>query len=99
MSDNNGGTKVVFFLAGAGLGALVALLLAPQSGRETRDLIAQKAGDGRDFVSAKKKEYRQQAEEYVGKAKEIVNKQKEQLSAALEAGKHAYQEEKSKATQ
>jgi hypothetical protein len=32
----------------------------------------------------------------VDKAKDVVAKQKEQLSAALEAGKQAYQEEKGK---
>jgi len=40
---------------------------------------------------------RKQAEDVVDKAKDVVSKQKEQLSAALEAGKQAYQEEKSKA--
>jgi hypothetical protein len=33
----------------------------------------------------------------VDRARDVVAKQKEQLSAALEAGKQAYQEEKGKA--
>ncbi|MCL5671755.1 MAG: hypothetical protein M1423_10770, partial [Acidobacteria bacterium] len=52
----------------------------------------------REKVATKSQEYRRQAEGYVDKAKELVNKQKEQLSAALEAGKQAYQEEKGKAS-
>lgn len=96
MSDNNGGSKVAFFLAGAGIGAILALLFAPKSGQETRDYIAQRAGESRDRVAEKSKEYRERAEGYVDKARGSVAKQKDQLSAALEAGKQAYREEKGK---
>ena len=96
MSENNGGSKVAFFLAGMGIGAILALLFAPKSGQETREFIAQKAEEGRDYMAARGRELRKQAEEAVGKAKDVVSKQKEQLSAALEAGKQAYEEEKSK---
>ena len=105
MSDDNGGSKVAYFLAGMGLGAVVALLFAPRSGEETRKYISQKAEEGRDyvrqkseegreFVSTRSRELRSQAEQALDKAKDVVAKQKEQLSAALEAGKQAYQEEK-----
>jgi gas vesicle protein len=97
MSEENGGSKFVYFLAGLGVGAIVALLFAPKSGEETRGLIAQKALEGRDYVTAKSKDLRRQAEEVVEKGKDLVAQQKEQLSAALEAGKQAYQEEKAKA--
>lgn len=96
MSDNNGASKLAFFLAGMGIGAILALLFAPKSGKETREFIAQKAEEGRDYVTARSKELRKQAEEYVERGKDLVAKQKEQLSAALEAGKQAYQEEKSR---
>lgn len=97
MSEENGASKVAFFLAGMGVGAVLALLFAPKSGKETRDFLTQKAEEGRDYVSARGRDLRKQAEEVVDKAKDVVSKQKEQLSAALEAGKQAYQEEKSKA--
>ena len=97
MSEENGGSKVGFFLAGLGIGAVVALLFAPRSGKETRDIIVQKAEEGRDFVVTKTEEIRKQAEDAVEKGKDMVSKQKELLSAALEAGKQAYQEEKIKA--
>jgi gas vesicle protein len=97
MSDNNGAAKLGFFLAGLGIGAILALLFAPRSGKDTRDYIAQKAGEGTDYVRIKSEELRKQAEEVVDKGKDLVQKQKELLSAALEAGKQAYQEEKTKA--
>ncbi|MGD0226666.1 MAG: YtxH domain-containing protein [Terriglobia bacterium] len=97
MSEENGGSQVGFFLAGLGIGAVIALLFAPRSGKETRDMILQKAEEGKDFVKTKGEEIRKQAEDAVEKGKDLVNKQKELLSAALEAGKQAYQDEKSKA--
>jgi gas vesicle protein len=98
MSDReHGASKFTFFLAGLGIGAILALLFAPRSGEETRELIGRKASEGREYVTAKGRELRRDAEELVDKAKDLVNQQKEQLSAALEAGKQAYQEEKEKA--
>ena len=96
MSEDNSGSQVGFFLAGLGIGAVVALLLAPRSGKETREFIVQKAEEGRDFVVTKSEEIRKQAEEAVEKGKDLVTKQKDLLSAALEAGKQAYQDERVK---
>jgi gas vesicle protein len=96
MSDDNGGSKLAFFLAGAGIGAILALLFAPKSGRETRDFLTQKAGEGRDYLTTKSRELREQAEDLVDKGKERLTKQKEKVAAAYEAGRQAYHEEKSK---
>lgn len=106
MSENTGGSdKFLFFLAGAGIGAVAALLLAPKSGRETRDLLTRTANDSRDFINNNVAEGRQVVEEksrrmgddfntFLDRSKEAVQKQKEQLPAAFEAGKAAYREEK-----
>jgi len=105
MSHDDGGSKFAYFLAGMGMGAVVGLLFAPRSGKETREYISSKAEEGRDFIRSKSeegreyvntrgKELRSQAEGALDKAKDVVARQKEQLSAALEAGKNAYQEEK-----
>src|SRR5438093_4967953 len=105
MSENAGGDKFLYFLAGAGIGAAFALLFAPKSGREPRDLIARTANDSRDYLTSKVNEGRQVFEErgpkisddftsFLDKSKEAVQRQKEQLSSAFEAGKSAYREEK-----
>src|SRR4029078_11663567 len=99
------GDKFLFFVAGAGIGAVLALLFAPKSGRETRELIARTATGGRDFLTNKVSEGRQYVNEsgrkvgddfssFVDKSKEALQRQKEQLTAAFEAGKAAYREEK-----
>ena len=82
-------TKAFYFLAGASIGALIALLFAPSSGEETRKAIAGKAGEGRDYVASKGRELRKQAGELVEKGKEAVGKQKERLGEVIEAGKQA----------
>jgi hypothetical protein len=50
-------------------------------------------------VVTKTEELRKQAEDAVEKGRDLVSKQKELLSAALEAGKQAYQDEKIKTKQ
>jgi gas vesicle protein len=105
MSESSGGDKFLYFLAGAGIGAVLALLFAPKSGRETRELIARTAADSREFMTSKVSEGRHFVEEkgrkvtddftsFLDKSKEAVARQKEQLSAAYEAGRAAYREEK-----
>jgi gas vesicle protein len=81
--------KVGYFLAGIGIGAAVALLLAPETGEQTRKLIAKKAGEGKDYVASKGREFRGQAEEFVEKGKGLVTKQRERLAEVLETGKEA----------
>ena len=105
MAENSGGDKFLFFIVGAGIGAALALLFAPKSGRETRELIARTANESKDFLSNKVTEGRTYLEDksrkvtddftsFVDKSKEAVARQKEQLTAAFEAGKAAYREEK-----
>ncbi len=89
MAQCNVASKVSWFLAGAGLGAAVALLLAPKTGEETRKLISKKAEEGKDYVASKGRVLRGQAEDLVDKGKELVTKQKERLAEALETGKEA----------
>jgi gas vesicle protein len=106
MGENSGGgDKFLYFLAGAGVGAVLALLFAPKSGRETREFIARTATDGREYISQKVTEGRQfvgdtsrkvtdDFSSFVDRSKEALNRQKEQITAAFEAGKAAYRDEK-----
>ena len=85
MSDENTnqvGGIVAAFAVGALVGAGIALLYAPQSGRETRDLLAQKTRDLKD-----------KAAEALDGAKEMVRGKKDQILAAVEAGKDAMENE------
>jgi gas vesicle protein len=68
MNENNRTTSMIgVFLMGASLGAIAALLFAPKTGKETRRLISRKAEESADYVTAKSRELRQQAEDFVEK--------------------------------
>ncbi len=98
MSEETGtGEKALYFILGAFIGAATALLLAPRSGEETRKLLASKAREGADYVASRSRNVADKTAAYIERGKEILQQQREQLSAAIEAGKHAYQEEKDKA--
>jgi len=94
---DNVGSKVSLFLVGLGIGALVGILFAPKSGEETRDFLAQKADEGREYAQRKARELRERAEDLVERSKSAASRQKESLSAAVDAGRDAYQREKAKA--
>ena len=49
MAQDNG-ERMIWFVAGAAIGAAVALLYAPQSGDKTRRLISRKAKEGREVL-------------------------------------------------
>ena len=67
--DNNG---FGWFLAGLGLGALVGVLYAPKSGRETRQSLMDAAEEGRDFVVTKGRQARDQVGQYSERGKEVL---------------------------
>jgi gas vesicle protein len=96
MSDN-AGSKVSFFLVGLGIGALVGVLFAPKSGEETREYLSDKADEGREYAQRKARELRERAEDMVERGKQVAARQKDTLSAAVDAGRDAYQREKEKA--
>src|SRR5271170_4508863 len=96
MSDNVG-SKVSFFLVGLGIGALVGILFAPKSGEETREYLAKKADEGREYAQRKAQELRERAEDLVERSRNAAVRQKDTISAAVDAGREAYQREKAKA--
>jgi gas vesicle protein len=96
---DNTGSKVSYFLVGLGIGALVGILFAPRSGEETRDYLTQKADEGKEYAQRKARELRERAEDLVERGKQVAGKQKDSISAAVDAGREAYQREKSKIEQ
>jgi gas vesicle protein len=96
MADNTG-SKVSYFLVGLGIGALVGILFAPKTGEETREYLTQRAEEGKEYAQKKARELRERAEDLVDRSKQVASRQKDSLSAAVDAGRDAYQREKSKA--
>ena len=101
MAEQNNG--ISYFIVGLGIGVAVGLLMAPRSGQETRQMLLEKAGEGKDYLKSKadeSKEYvrrrgteiRESAADLIDRSKDAITRQKEQLAMAVEAGKQAYRE-------
>jgi gas vesicle protein len=106
MTDDRGSNAsgvILAFLMGGLTGAALAILFAPRSGKETRDLLNDRFREGadrtrelRDRATVKTREIVDDASEYVGKQRETLERKKERIAAALEAGRQAYRDEKEK---
>jgi gas vesicle protein len=92
MSDKVG-SRVSFFLVGLGIGALVGILFAPKSGEETREYLAAKADEGKEYAQKKARELRERAEDLIERSKEIMSRQKDAINSAVDAGKQTYKRE------
>lgn len=69
---NNNSKIVIAALGGAVIGAGLALLFAPASGKETREKIAKKAEEAKDAVADSIKSLGNKANEALEKGKEAV---------------------------
>lgn len=91
MSDDRS-NNLGWFLAGMGIGAVLGILYAPKSGRETRDALMSGAEEGREYLVTRGREAREQINTLVDRGKEQVGRQKDQINSAIEAGRQAYRE-------
>ena len=107
MSDSS--DKFLYFLVGASIGSVVALLFAPKSGRETRDEITRHAQDSREYLNRKAEKGRNFVEEsrrqvshevtsMVDRGKEevdaLIDKGKEEVGGLIDKGKDVVQQQK-----
>jgi gas vesicle protein len=81
------GSILLAFVLGAVSGAVVALLYAPATGRETRDYLGDRAREGRD-----------RANETAAKASQIVQQGRDTLTTAIEKGREAYEQARARET-
>jgi gas vesicle protein len=96
MSEGSAADRITYLLIGAGIGASLALLFAPKSGRELRDDIAEvskrtykKGTDGAHMAGEK-------LTESVGSVREKLEQQRSNIANAIDAGKQAYREERNR---
>lgn len=92
MSEERGygaGGLFVAFLAGGLIGAGLALLYAPVTGKEARKKIGDMAGD-------MKKKAEGMADEMKGRVESFINEEKSVVKAAYEAGREAMEKERTR---
>jgi gas vesicle protein len=93
-----GATLMAFFLGGL-VGAGVALLLAPASGKETREKIKGLTDEALEKAEQYMDEVKTKTNSAIDKGKQFVDEKKTVLSRAVEAGKEAYDREKDRTAQ
>jgi gas vesicle protein len=97
MSDeSNTGEKLLYFIIGGFVGAAIGMLFAPKSGEETRAFLASRARDGGDYLVNQKQAIQERASTVIEQGKDLLNRQRESIAAAIEAGKQAFKDERSK---
>jgi gas vesicle protein len=100
MAENSKVQSIVWLLAGLGVGALVGILYAPKSGRETREDIAHGAREGTEYLRTRTKRAveqvgtlvdkgKEQLGEYLERGRSLVGDQSNRETAAVEAGREA----------
>lgn len=85
MAEDSKVQGVAWFLAGLGVGALIGILYAPKSGKETREELAQSAREGTEYLRTKSR----QAAQQVGV---LVDKGKEQVGEYVDRGRAQWEE-------
>jgi gas vesicle protein len=83
------GSILLAFVLGAVSGAAVALLYAPASGRDTRDYLGEKAREGKARAA-------EAAAQAAAKGREALAQGRETLSTAIDRGREAYQQARSR---
>jgi gas vesicle protein len=72
MAQDNG-INLVWFTAGAAIGATIALLYAPQTGKDTRRLIYKKSREGRKALSEAGGDLADQAKDLFDKGRHMAD--------------------------
>lgn len=90
--DDTGGYLGWFFF-GAALGAALAFLTTPRTGRQARDLLAERGGEMAKRAQEWAGQAQTQAGEWLDKSREMFEEQTQRLITAFEAGKEAMRDE------
>jgi len=88
MSDNeNSMSGYLWFLAGAVVGASVALLYAPKSGRATRNYLSEQADEGREALTTSGKDLMDKGKDLYDRGRQLA----EEAAELFERGKKMVQ--------
>jgi gas vesicle protein len=107
MAENNKNLGLAYFLAGLGIGALVGVLYAPKSGRETREDIKNGAREGTEYLRVRSHQVaegvgdlvekgKEHAVEYMAHGREAVDRGRAQWEEFVDRGKNLVTEQKTR---
>ena len=70
--QDEGTSRLAWFLTGVVLGATVAVLYAPKSGKDTRQFISEKTQQGKDAVTETSKDMVEASKEMFDRGRKLV---------------------------
>lgn len=73
MADEDSGSKILWFFAGAAVGASIALLFAPATGEDTRKAIADTTQKGRDAIAGSSREVYDKGREMLDRGRKLAD--------------------------
>ena len=91
MANENSGSNLAWFLAGAALGAAAALLYAPQPGSETREAIRRRALEERERLSKTGREAVEKGRDLYERGKGIADDASQRFEKGKGAAADLYQ--------
>ena len=72
MTQEEGTSRLAWFLTGVVLGATVAVLYAPKSGKDTRQFISEKTQQGKEAVTETGKDVVEASKEMFDRGRKLV---------------------------
>jgi gas vesicle protein len=90
--NGRGGLGAAWFLAGVAVGALVGVLYAPKSGRETREDLAHGARGGKEYLRNKSKDAADKVSAFVEQGKDQVSDYMDRGRDAIDKGRAQWEE-------
>ena len=85
--------KIISFVTGLGVGAAIAMLLTPRSGDEMREMLSERAEDGRRYAKKRVRELSSIANEVADRGRAALDQQKHAITAAAQVAKDTYNRE------
>src|ERR1035438_2917657 len=100
MAEDKKAQQLGWFIAGLGVGALVGILYAPKSGRETRESLANGAREGTEYLRNRPQQAAEKVSDLLDKGKEhagvYVDRGRAQWEEFVERGKNLVTDQKTR---
>ncbi len=93
MANENDSSALALFLLGSVVGAAVALLLAPKTGRDTRNFLKESGFQFKKLAEEGLDSGKASADDFIQHGRAFMDEMGERLISAFEAGKEAMKEE------
>jgi len=91
MAHDNDGSSLAWFLAGAAIGAAVALLYAPQPGHETREALRRRALEERERLAKSGREAMERGRDLYERGKGLADEASQRFEKGKGAAADLYQ--------